>query len=367
MIVESIEQEYRKVLRSIRQSLLDPLNKLGAVSGFAAAVFVLVLAPAPPAQETVSLTILHTNDLHGIILPFEEEGKMVGGFSRISTLVQEVRQEEEHVLLVDGGDTIMEDQHLMANYFRGEPVTRIMNQIGYDLAIPGNHDFEFGLDILAQRVGEADFTYLAANIVAAENPNEAALELTSQMGPYAILSVQGVRIGFLGLTQPLHEFSGIRIEDTVRMAQEYVPQIREQADLVVVLTHQELERDYEIVDTVEGIDILLAAHEHDIVFEHGLMRNDTLIAKTSAWGREVGRIDLTVKKGTDGFHLEEAEATLLLVTSEVAEDEAVNRTIEPYLNQTKRYQTYLIVSLIGIFLAIAAVLFFLMRRAYQSP
>lgn len=151
------------------------------------------------------------------------------------------------------------------------------------------------------------------------------------------------------------------------MAEEYVPRIKEQADLVVVLTHQELERDYEIVDTVEGIDILLAAHEHDIIFEHGLMRNDTLIFKTSAWGREVGRIDLTVNRGPDGFHLEEAKATLLLVNSEVAEDEAVNRTIEPYVNQTKRYQTYLIVSMIGIFLAIVAVLFFLMRRAYRTP
>lgn len=116
------------------------LKKLMAVSAFAAFMFALGFTPSLLAQDEISLTILHTNDLHAIMLPFEEEGKMVGGFSRISTLVQEVREEEENVILVDAGDTIMEDRHLMANYFRGEPVIKIMNQMGYDLAVPGNHD-----------------------------------------------------------------------------------------------------------------------------------------------------------------------------------------------------------------------------------
>ncbi|MBU0702645.1 MAG: bifunctional metallophosphatase/5'-nucleotidase [Chloroflexi bacterium] len=338
-----------------------------AVFVLVAVILVLGFAPSLSAQDQVSLTILHTNDLHGIMLPFEEEnGEVVGGFSRIATLVQQVRQEEENVLLVDAGDTIMEDQHLMANYFRGEPVVRLMNQIGYDLAVPGNHDFEFGLDVLAQRISEADATYLAANIVAAEDADQAALELISQIEPYAILSVSGVRIGFLGLTQPLHEFPGIQIKDTVQVAQEYVPQIREEADVVVVITHQKLARDYEIVDQVEGIDILIAAHVHDVVFEHGLMRNGTLIAKTSCWGREVGRVDLTVEKGPDGFHLKDAQASLLHVTSDVAEDEEINRIIEPYLNQTRRYQVYLVSGVVCLFLVIIAVLVILMRRSSRD-
>lgn len=190
--------------------------------------------------------------------------------------------------------------------------------------------------------------------------------MTSQIEPYVILSVSGVRIGFLGLTQPLHAFPGIEIEDTVQMAQEYVPQIREEADIVVVITHQKLTRDYEIVDQVEGIDILIAAHVHDVVFEHGLMRNGTLIAKTSCWGREVGRIDMTVGKGPDGFYLKEAQASLLMVTSEVAEDEEISRIIEPYLNQTKQYQVYLVSGLVCIFLTIIAVLVILMRRSYRD-
>jgi 5'-nucleotidase/UDP-sugar diphosphatase len=349
-----------------RQSFLGLFRRLGTACTFASVVLLLGSVPSPAAQDQVSLTILQTNDLHGIMMPFEEEGKMVGGLSRVSSLIQAVRREEENVLLVDGGDTIMEDQHLMANYFRGEPVIRIMNQIGYDLAIPGNHDFEFGLDVLAQRIEEANFTYLTANIVPTENANEAALALTSQLEPYVVLPVLGVKIGFLGLTQPLHGFSGIQIEDTVRMAQEYVPQIRKEADIVVVVTHQKLARDYEIVDKVEGIDILLAAHEHDVVFEHGLMRGETLIAKTSCWGREVGRIDLTVERGPDGFYLKDAEASLLLVTSEVAEDDAINRILEPYLNQTRRYQVRLIFGLVLGFLAVVAVLVFLISRARED-
>jgi 2',3'-cyclic-nucleotide 2'-phosphodiesterase (5'-nucleotidase family) len=361
-----LNESIRRKARCTKRGLLDPLKGLVILTSCVALLLSLVLILPVVAQDEISITILHTNDLHGIMLPFEEEGRMVGGFSRISTIVREVRQKEEHVLLVDAGDTIMEDQHLMANYFRGEPVTRLMNQMAYDLAVPGNHDFEFGLDVLAQRIGEADFTYLAANIVPAAEPNEAALDLTSQMKPYTILSVAGVRIGFLGLTQPLHGFSGIEIEDTVQMAQEYVPQIREQADIVVVMTHQMLARDYEIVEKTEGIDILLAAHEHDIVFEHGLMRNGTLIAKTSAWGREVGKVDLTIERGPDGFNLTEAQASLLLVTSEVAEDEEINRILESYVTQTKRYRTYMILCMIGAFLGIVAVLAILVRRAVKS-
>jgi 5'-nucleotidase/UDP-sugar diphosphatase len=361
-----LNESIRRKACCTKHGLLDPLKRLVILPSFVALLLSLGLILPALAQDEILITILHTNDLHGVMLPFEEEGRMVGGFSRISTIVQEVRQKEEHVLLVDAGDTIMEDQHLMANYFRGEPVTRLMNQMAYDLAVPGNHDFEFGLDILAQRIGEADFPYLAANIVPATEPNEAALELTSQMKPYTVLSVAGVRIGFLGLTQPLHRFSGIEIEDTVQMAQEYVPQIREQADIVVVLTHQELVRDYEIVEKTEGIDILLAAHEHDIVFEHGLMRNGTLIAKTSAWGREVGKVDLTIERGPDGFRLAKAQASLLPVTSKVAEDEEINRILESYVSQTKRYRISMILSMVGAFLGIVAVLAILVRRAVKS-
>ena len=352
------------------RSVLGVFGRIAAVISLAIASLALIgeATPSPLAQEEVSITIVHTNDLHAMMLPFEEEkegpkkGEMVGGFSRISTIIQEVRQEEEHILLVDAGDTFVEDKHLMGNYFQGEPVIKLMNQMAYDVAIPGNHDFEFGIDVLATRVREADFKYLAANIVPAVEPTEAALDATSQMDPTVILTVAGVKIGFLGLTQPLHEFAGIEIEDTVQTAREYVPRLREQADIVVVVTHQQTTRDYEIAD-LEGIDVLLAAHVHDIVFEHGLMRNGTLIAKTSSWGREVGRVDLVVEKGPDGVHLKDAQASLIYVTSDVPEDEEINRILEPYLQNTSKYQTYLIPGLGAAFLIVVGVLVLLMRRA----
>jgi 2',3'-cyclic-nucleotide 2'-phosphodiesterase (5'-nucleotidase family) len=97
------------------------------------------------------------------------------------------------------------------------------------------------------------------------------------------------------------------------------------------------------------------------------MRNGTLIAKTSAWGREVGKVDLAIEKGPDGFRLADVQASLLLVTSEVAEDEEINRILESYVSQTRRYRTYMILCIIGAFLGIVAVLAFLVRRAIKSP
>jgi len=334
---------------------------LGAVLLCALAVF-----PVTAAQEQVVVTILHTNDLHAMMVPFEEEGQMVGGFSRISTLINQVRRETGPVLLVDGGDTFVEDQHLEGNYFRGEPVIKAMNQMSYDLAVPGNHDFEFGLTVLAQRMEEATFPYLAANIVPAADAKQETLEAVALLKPYVVLTVAGVRIGFLGLTQPLHDFPGIEIRDTVQVAGELVPRIRQEADLVVLVTHQEQARDFEIVDGVPGIDLLLAAHEHANVFEHGLQRGETLIAKTSAWGREVGRVELTLARGTAGWELEDAVASLMRVTAAVEEDPEVNRLLEPYLQQASRYRAWLIPILVVVVLCIAALLVLLMRRAMRE-
>ncbi len=357
---------------SRRHRPLKLLIRLGALSGMATVLLALAAVPSAAtgclrqasstAQDQVSLTLLYTNDLHAMMVPFEEEGQMVGGFSRISTLVQQIRQEEENVLLVDGGDTFVEDQHLEGNYFRGEPVIKLMNQIKYDLAVPGNHDFEFGLDVLAQRIQQAEFPYLAANIVAASDADQDAQTVTTLLRPYVVLTVAGVKIGFLGLAQPLHDFPGIEIKDTLQMAQKYVPQIRQEADIVVVITHEELAKDYQIVDNVAGIDLLLAAHEHAIEFEHGLMRNGTLIAKTSAWGREVGKIDLTAEKAADGFRLKEAQVTLLPVTSDIAEDGKINQVLEPYLSKAGRYRNFLVPAVVGAVLVVVAVLFLLMRR-----
>jgi 2',3'-cyclic-nucleotide 2'-phosphodiesterase (5'-nucleotidase family) len=331
--------------------------------------FILMLTPAPPAQDQVPITILYTNDLHAMLLPFEDEatGETVGGFSRISALVQQVRQEEENVLLADGGDALVQDQQLEGNYFKGEPVVKAMNQMGYDLAVPGNHDFEFGLDILAQRVRDADFPYLAANIVAADKADSRAQELLSEIKPYVVIPVGGVKIGFLGLTQPLHDFPGIQIEDTLRVAKAYVPKIRQEADIVVVIAHQELDSDYEIVDQVDGIDLLLAAHDHSALFNHGLMRNGVLIFKTSSWGREVGRIDLVAERDEGGFRLQEAQSRLMPVASGTPEDPAMAQVLEPYLRQAGRYRSHLIPILIGVGLVVGALLFLLMRRAMKEP
>jgi 5'-nucleotidase/UDP-sugar diphosphatase len=344
-----------------------PVNgRLAGVALGAVLLFSLAALPVTAAQEQVVITILHTNDLHAMMIPFEEEGQMVGGFSRISTLINQVRRETEPVLLVDAGDALVEDQHLEGNYFRGEPVIKFMNQMGYDLAVPGNHDFEFGLKVLAQRAGEARFPYLAANIVPVADAKQEALEATALLKPYIVSSAAGVRVGFLGLTQPLHDFPGIEIRDTVQVSAELVPRIRQEADLVVVVTHQDQARDFEIVDRVLGIDLLLAAHEHANVYEHGLQRGETLIAKTSAWGREVGRVKLTLARGVAGWELEEAAASLMPVTAAVEEDPEVNRLLEPYLNQADRYRSWLIPILVVIVLGICMLLVLLMRRALKE-
>ncbi len=332
-------------------------------------LLISLLLPLLPGEVSASyeikLTILHTNDLHGKMLPFEENGKSLGGFARLSTLISEIKMKEENVILIDVGDTIEEDHNLLANYFRGKPVVEFMNTVGYNIMIPGNHDFEFGLDVLAEVVEESNFDILMANIIQSEKSTPVASKLISLKKDYKIIDVNGIKVAIIGITLPLHGFKGIEIENPLRTAELFIPELRNKSDLVILATHHDISVDLDIIKKVNGIDIVLAAHEHAIFYPHGLWKGNTLIAKTSCWGKQLGRIDVTFEKQDKQITIKNIKARIYEIDSSIPEDEKIVNILKPYVNQVNRYRLYLIIGIILMIIFIGIALFLLGKRFYE--
>jgi len=140
--------------------------------------------------EPVTLTFVHTNDMHGRIV----EAADVIGFPRIATVVQQLKAANPNTLLIDVGDTF--HGLPVVNIDRGETAVKLMNELGYAYMTTGNHDYNYGFDRLMELSKMADFKILAANVYK---------DGQRVFPSYDIRDMGGVRVAFLGLQrQKLH-------------------------------------------------------------------------------------------------------------------------------------------------------------------
>jgi 2',3'-cyclic-nucleotide 2'-phosphodiesterase (5'-nucleotidase family) len=275
--------------------------------------------------SAVTLTILHTSDLHGHVDPRDEiaDRDYGEGLARVATSVASARAEGRPTLLLDSGDTIQGTpaQALVFKQAGGkadDPTVRAMNRLGYAAMAVGNHEFDFGRPQLERSRSQARFPWLSANIV--ENGKPVFV-------PFVILTVQGIRVGILGLTtknvaswEPPAHVAGLQFQDTVEAARRYVPLLRgrERCDLVIVLTHQGFERDpasgedrggseenqaYAIATDVPGIDLLLTGHTHTVIDPRRL--GTAWISQPGRFGNTLTRFDVTLAKKGGHWRVEE--------------------------------------------------------------
>ncbi len=238
-------------------------------------------------KEQKSISILHTNDMHGTYMPFLtttdnataqtgdagrdtlitfDKAARIGGFAYLAGAVKNVRKEKgaDNVLLVDGGDTFSDDQ--LGNLTKGEAMIRFMNGVNYDLMALGNHDFDYGLQRTRELQQMATFPMRAANITDDNTQQPVFGE------PYFIKETNGVKVAILALgyrntpkTGNPDNVKGLTFKVGQEVAQKYVPELRKKADIVVVLSHEGTAVDYKMAREVAGIDLIIGAHSHDIL------------------------------------------------------------------------------------------------------
>ena len=266
-------------------------------------IAVVILAPLTArmlAAGPVRLTILHTNDIHGHVASWrgwggDLAGRTMGGFDRLATVVTRVRSESKNVLLLDAGDAIGDT--LVAGSTKGKAVTELMNAVRYDAMTLGNHEPDFGMDVLRQRINEARFDVLAANVV-----DSRSKQLFTK--PYVVRSIGGVTVGVLGIAYPntplttaRKNVAGYEFRQARETAAEYVPKLRgDGAELIVILSHLGLSADRKLAEAVRGIDIIVGGHSHNRMKQ--LLRvRQTIIVQAGAHLSDLGRLDVEIEGG----------------------------------------------------------------------
>jgi 5'-nucleotidase/UDP-sugar diphosphatase len=252
--------------------------------------------------DPVSLTILHTNDMHASYLPQEafwvrtEEKPLIGGFRELAYVVDSIRATRPISLLMDAGD-VMTGSPLSDRSYRGADgglLFEMMNMIGYDVWCPGNHDFDISQKNMMGLVQIADFPTVSANLV-----NETG-EYHLGTKPYVVLERDGLRIGIVGLmTQYLYSeviqknLAGIRVLSPEETLQKWVDELDPRTDLLIALTHQGADEDSLLAANVTGLDIIVGGHSHTRLEKPEIV-NGVLIVQAGSRAQNLGMLEVTV-------------------------------------------------------------------------
>lgn len=258
------------------------------------------------------ITILHTNDVHSHIEPFEPTHPQYpgrGGVARRYTLISEIRQENPNTLLFDAGDIFQGTPYF--NFYGGELELKLMSKLGYDAATIGNHDLDNGIDGLLAQLPHAEFPFISSNY------DFSNTVLAGLVKPYQVFEKGGIRIGVFGLGIKLEGLVGKKLYketqylDPVAITEETVQLLkqREKCDLIVCLSHlgyhYESDRisDLKLAALTTGIDLIIGGHTHTFLPEPTVMRNregNPVLVNQVGWaGVNLGRIDFFLKPGGD--------------------------------------------------------------------
>jgi len=259
--------------------------------------------------KTRQLVILHSNDTHSCVYPLSTNladtalaGR--GGYLRRLSMIERQRREHPSLLLLDSGDFSQGSSYY--TLFKGDVEVGLMNQMHYDAATIGNHEFDFGLDNLARLVRMANFPIVCANY------DFAGTVLEGLVKPYVIVRREGLRIGIFGLSpDPMglvdeRKCVGVKFLDPKAVADSMATLLRKQekCDLVICLSHLGWgiggDDDQTMIGTTSGIDVVLGGHSHTYLENLEYVKNHdgqpVPVDQNGKHGIFVGKLTLTLSR-----------------------------------------------------------------------
>lgn len=281
------------------------------------------------AEETEgkTITILGTSDLHNRLYSYDYATDYLDadtGLVKISTLVKEQKALSDNVILMDCGDTIQDNSGELFNDMDVHPMIQAMNDIGYDVWTIGNHEFNFGLDLLNKNIAGFDGTVLSGNITETATGDYF-------VKPYEIFTVDGVRVAVVGMipprvpvweaSNPAH-FEGLEFGEILDSTEKILKDIDGQYDVLVGAYHLGPDDDHDFVGTESvanafpEFDVIFSAHAHSKYNEEV---NGVKIIEPGRYGWALAKADITVT-GTDGNYVVSTVETSQLETYEVEAD-----------------------------------------------
>lgn len=258
-----------------------------------------------PAARTVDVQILGLNETHGQLVPLRRDGRLAGGAATLAAYLAREEVQNRRTLILDSGDFMQGPA--ISSYFEGEPTVEVYNALGVDAAAVGNHEFDWGRDALAERVDQADFPFLAVNVI-----DDATGRAPQGVQPYTVENLQGVKVGVIGVANPdtknvtlpeaTEGLTFLDLQQTAAAVNDAVEQLRQRnVETIVVTAHQGLETATtgslaELVRQLSPeIDLVLGGH---IPLEFNTVINGIPVVQPYGNTRGYADVTLTVDRAT---------------------------------------------------------------------
>lgn len=217
-------------------------------------IVLIALGAFAQAQRASFLTFNDVYELQAV------DGGTRGGAAAVANVIHQVKAFDPQTLVLFAGDLL--SPSVMSNAFQGAQMVEALNRMGVDYATLGNHEFDFGLAVLKQRIQESDFTWLSANIL-----DSATGKPIAGTQPDAVIEVGGVKVGLFGVAYDfssiLANASAVTFKDPIVTAKAEVAKLKgEGATFIVALTHEDHAQDCQLSAEVSGIDLIVGGHDH---------------------------------------------------------------------------------------------------------
>lgn len=253
----------------------------------------LLVCCAACRQQDVQIVILSTNDMHAYI----------DDYAKVAAYVEQEREKNPNVLVLSGGDLFSGNPIVdyCPQYGNGYPIIDLMNCVGYDFSVIGNHEFDYGQNVLNDRIEQATFPLLCANMTVGDSAK------IRQPKGYANIEIGGVKIGIISAVQVKEvngklipathpdRLKGITFTEPVE-ALCALKDMRKDCDLFIALTHTGVYTDKKIAEQMPELDLIVGGHTHTKL-DTGIVVNGVLITQASEYLKYIGKTTITLRNG----------------------------------------------------------------------
>jgi len=274
---------------------------------------------------TGTIRILTTPDIHSHLsaMTDNDTGTRIG---RIGALADRLGEEEDSTLYLFAGDF---GEGSFYHMYNGIPEVTSCAMAGVDVAVPGNHAFDFSMEPFREWAPDASYPIICANLDFTDQT------LNETVKDYVILDAGGAQVGIFGIITPQLEKivpigdDVILYTNTTHQANAAVQSLKDEgAEIIIALTHEEREEDRHLAQTVAGIDLIIGGHDH-LVWNETVTGSDgreTLIVHSGKYGEEMDSVDMTIEDGV----VTKTTLQRYEITGDMPDDAEVTAFVTPY-------------------------------------
>jgi 5'-nucleotidase len=289
-------------------------------------IFIIAGCKTFDDKDKVKITILQLNDVYEMS---PVSGGKLGGLARVQTLLKKLRKENPNTITVLSGDLLSPSAIGTAKFkgtdqkFAGMQMVDILNYMGWDYFTFGNHEFDLKEPDLLRCLDSMKFKTIIDNVVRKDSE-----KIFRNTELNLIREIEGVSIGIFGVMTDGYEYDYATVSDPIEAAKKAVENLREKSDIILGITHLNIDEDIKLVTEITGIDMVMGGHEHE---NYHLLRGDKFVPinKADANAKTAYVHQLTYDKKTKALRI---ESELVFIDSSFKADPEIDKLVQKWTN-----------------------------------